>query len=435
MTWCTETDTESVITERLMPPVLAPLLLVPVLLLPLGPRPASAQPEACVGHSDCEAGEFCSVLNSTRNASGLACIGCAVQLCAMPSDTSAGCRLPCTAVDGDCCSAAFRTTCASRNVFYAGPTVPCSMCDSAVVTVHARGDSVDATLSPSAQMLRESFIGTRIERFPCASFDTTLVGSVGLRCVQASGGATLQASAENCSRRVYEATQGFSYHQDPSWSPEASNPETTCGGISLVSGFNPLLDVGVSGVGRCQTADTWPMWGRAAFVGPDWVDGEHERWGSWCVDCAVETGYEGGRATLRLYRGSGCSPLRLARSTELTIDQCTLDTGRQARYSAACDVRSSSCPRPDQALQVSVHRSNDQQRAALCASEPEFLVVVPSMYVGMEHCVKISRNNTFRTSAYASFQICCTPATVRIRYFSDLNCQVSDLKFCPVVFG
>lgn len=311
-------------------------------------------------------------------------------------------------------------------MFYRGPIVPCSICDSTLVTAQIKEGSVDATLKPTVQMRRdlEAGLPPKTEVFPCDIFDETLVGNATLRCVQTGGPPTLQGSAQNCSRRTYEATEGFSYNQDPGWQNADADPETNCGGISLVSGFNPLISLPVEDVGRCQSAGSWATWGREAFVGSDWVDGEHERWGSFCVDCDVETGYEGGTATIRLYRDASCSPLSHSRKTRLAVDQCAFDSGRQVRYSATCDVKSFACPRPTPAVQVSTHRSLSPQRAATCASEPELLYAFGAEHVGMDKCVKISRNNTDGVTVYRSLRVCCTGSAARLRFYTDQDCTV-----------
>ena len=404
----------------------AALARVVLMLLSLSRQASASETTACTRHSDCDLGKFCGAANLTANASESVCVEC-TTICATPSEPS-GCNLPCTAVDGDCCTSRFRSNCLASQVVYSGAIVPCSLCDSAIVTVHAvRGAALDATLKPTAQMLRDMAAGLSqtTERVSCGNFDGTLVGDATLRCVQtADGPPTLHGSASNCSRRTYAATEGFLYSQDPGWQNEASEPEMNCGGISLVPGFNPLIAVGIDAVGRCHSAGIWPTWIRESFVGPDWVDGEHERWGSFCVDCDVETGYEGGTATIRFYRGTGCNPLGHSRLTHLTVDQCAFDDGRQVRYTATCDVNSLSCPRPDSAVQVSTHRSLNPHRAATCTSEPELMHAFAAHNVGLDQCVQITRNNTATAIAYRSLRVCCTASVVRIHYYTDQDCNI-----------
>ena len=386
---------------------------------------ASAADERCTAHSDCEVGHFCGKHNSTETEANATCLLCST-MCSTPSaPTASTCNLPCTAVNGDCCTQQFTYSCQARQVYYTGPVIPCSLCDSAVVAVQTKGEVVEATLRPSALMLRdlEAGLSPRTETTPCESIDETLVGHVTLSCVDEPP--TLQGSAQNCTRRTYEATEGFRYSQDPSWQDDVPAAETECGGMSLVSGFNPLISVGVDGVGRCHSANAFPLWGREQFVGPDWVDGEHERWGSFCVDCDVETGYEGGTAILRLYRGAGCSPLSQSRATHLTVDQCAYSFDRQVRYTATCDVNSLlQCPKPDgAAVQVSTHRSVNPQRAATCASEPELLHAFAAENVGTDQCIAVSLNNTATAIAYRSLRVCCSVSMIRIRYYSDQDCR------------
>ena len=409
----------------LVVPAAALARMVLLMLLSHSRWASASETMLCTRHSDCDLGEFCGAANLTANASASVCVECRT-ICATPSEPS-GCNLPCTAVDGDCCTSRFRSNCLASQVIYSGANVPCSLCDSAIVTVHARGVVLDATLKPTAQMLRDMAAGLppKTERVPCDNFDGTLVGDATLSCAQtADGPPTLHGSASNCSRRTYAATEGFLYSQDPGWQNEASEPELNCRGISLVPGFNPLIAVGVDAVGRCQSADVWASWVRESFVGPAWVDGEHERWGSFCVDCDVETGYEGGTATVRFYRGTGCSPLSHSRLTHLTVDQCAFDDRRQVRYTGTCDVNSLSCPRPDSAVQVSTHRSLNPQRAATCTSEPELMHAFAAHNVGMDQCVQISRNNTATVVAYQSLRVCCTASVVRIRYYTDQGCNM-----------
>lgn len=389
----------------------------------------SAPQRTCTGHIDCDAGTFCATDNSTGNASR-ACMDCETQLCSTPPSAASpsGCNLPCTAVDGDCCSQLFRRKCSVDEVFYSGPIVPCSVCDSATVTVQTRTDAVQATLRPTTRMLHDlaSGLPATTETFPCVNYDSTLVGSLALHCVQVPNGPpTLHGSTENCSHRTYEATDGLLYSQDPSWQNAVADPDRNCGELFPVAGFNPLISVAVNGVGLCQSADSWATWVRKAFVGPAWEDGEHERWGSFCVDCPdVEAGYTGGTAIIRSYRGTDCSPLTQSRQTHLAMDMCTFDAGRQVRYSATCDVNSFSCPRPDHGVQISAHRSLNPQRAATCASEPELRHAFASDDVGMDHCVHISRNNTFGAMEYQSLRVCCTVSAIRIRYYTDRDCSV-----------
>ena len=265
-------------------------------------------------------------------------------------------------------------------MFFSGAAIPCSVCDSAVATITGTDATVDVTLSPTVRMLRSWQAGERPAQFEahdCSSHDSTLEGRFSLRCVQSTSGAIgtrmLATDSSNCTRKAYAATHGFSYNQDPSWQDDAARPETSCGNPwTLVDTFNPLFRLPVQAVGKCGLAAEFSEWARAAFVGPAWTDGSHRKWGSLCVECSVEAGYEGGSAQVFFYSGTDCNRITFVRSAALVVDQCSHDTLRDARYTATCDVDSvGACPRPPAGMVVSKHTGDNAQRASTCMTEPE----------------------------------------------------------------
>ena len=358
-----------------LPPLL--LLLQALLLLLLPPRRDAQTPGTpCVGHTQCAAGEFCSLGNNTNQTlaleRGLECESCAERLCTDPANpTTATCNKDCVAVNYDCCSQAFRSNCQARQVFFSGETVPCSVCDETSVTVGAVRPPKDVTLRPQQGVQLVSGYdrgGLGREAKTCESIDATLNGHVWLTCTDDDDGApSLSADSSNCSRKVYSPVHGFLYNQDPTWQSDAARVEQGCGGLSRVSTFNPLVSLEIEQIGKCLSAAELPEWAREAFVGlnawPDgWPDGRHLVWGSYCVECAVEAGYSGGSATMIFYSDAQCTPSAFARQTPLVVTglgsegDCSFDSRRDRRYTAACDVATvGACPMPPSGVQLRRH--------------------------------------------------------------------------------